>query len=457
MTAQDRPRPRLQLGREALTGTILRLAIPAVVENLLVTAVFFADTLLIGWLHDDVALAAVGLGGTVMFVANGLFEALAVSATALVARAWGEGDYARAERVAAQALLLTFALSAVAMALLMPLVEGFLALLGAAPAVVPAGGVYLRLVLSTSLLSFPLMVANGIMRGAGDTRTPMWLTLIMNVWNVGVAAVLVFGLGPVPALGLAGAGWAAGTARALGGLLALLALFAGRTALRVRPAGLLRWDLPLIGRILRVALPNLGETAISRTGYTLFMSIVAGLGTVTLAAHQLALRVESLSFMPGWGLSVAAATLVGQALGARNEEAAKTGMRRTLLLTAALTGVIATAFALFGQQIVTIFGSTPEVLDLAGVAVRIAAAEVLFLSGQMVLAGGLRGAGDTRSPMWVTLCGTVLLRLPVVYLFAVVLGWGLAGVWWGTAADWAGRTLLTWIIFRRGRWKTTQV
>jgi putative MATE family efflux protein len=451
------PRPQLELRREALNRTIIALAIPAIVENLLVTAVFFADALLIGWLHDDVALAAVGLGGTVMFVANGLFDALAVSATALVARAWGEGDFVQAERVAAQSLVLGFILSALVMALLMPLTDCFLALLGAEPAVVQTGGLYLRLVLSTSLLSFPLAVANGIMRGAGDTRRPMWLTLVMNAWNVGAAVVLVFGLGPIPALGLAGAGWATASARALGGVLALAVLFTGRTALRVPPAALFRWDPPLVGRILRVALPNLGETAISRAGYTLFMGIVTSLGTVALAAHQVAVRVESLSFMPGWGLSVAAATLAGQALGARNEEAAEVGIRRTLLLALGLTGAIVLAFALFGRQIVTIFGSTPEVLDLAGMAVRIAAAELLFLSAQMVLAGGLRGAGDTRSPMWVTLFGTVFLRVPVVYLFAVVLHGGLAGVWWGTAADWAGRAVLTWVLFRRGRWKKAQV
>ena len=225
----------------------------------------------------------------------------------------------------------------------------------------------------------------------------------------------------------------------------------------MRPAALLRWDGPLLGRLVRVALPNLGETAISRLGYTLFMSMVTGLGTATLAAHQIALRVESLSFMPGWGLSVAAATLAGQALGAGDPERADASVRRTLLLALGLAGLIGVVFAVFGRAIVTIFGSTDEVLDLAGVAVRISAAELPFLSAQMVLAGGLRGAGDTRTPMWVTLAGTALLRLAVVYLFVVVLGWGLAGVWWGTAVDWAGRTALIWVLFRRGKWKKVRV
>ncbi len=443
--------------REALTRTVVTLALPAVVENLLVTAVFFVDTLLIGWLHDDVALAAVGLGSMAMFIANGFFEALAVSATALVARAWGEGAAAQAERVAAQALGLTFVLAAGATALSLPLVDDFLALLGAGPAVVQAGAHYLRLVLSTSVLSFPLMVANGILRGAGDTRTPMWLTLVMNLWNAAAAWVLIFGWGTIPALGLAGSGLATASARALGGMLAMGVLFSGKWRVRVRPSALLRWDRALLWRLVRLALPNLGETAISRLGYTLFMSIVTGLGTATLAAHQVALRVESLSFMPGWGLSVAAATLAGQSLGAGDPDRAEASVRRTLLLALGLAGAIGAVFLLFGRSIVTIFGSTPQVLDLAGVAVRISAAELPFLSAQMVLAGGLRGAGDTRTPMWVTLFGTAFLRVAVVYLLAVVLGWGLAGVWWGTAADWAGRAALIWVLFRRGKWKKVKV
>ncbi|MGB9724386.1 MAG: MATE family efflux transporter [Chloroflexia bacterium] len=454
MPREKRP---LDLRPEQLTRTVLTLAAPAVVENLLVTAVFFADTLLIGWLHDDTALAAVGLGSTVMFTANGLFEALAVSATALVARSWGEGDFQQAGRVAGQALVLSLLLSVVLAALLIPLAEGFLSLLGAEAAVAQAGGLYLRLILSTSFLSFPLMVANGILRGAGDTRTPMWLTLAMNVWNVAAATVLVFGLGPIPALGLAGAGVATASARALGGGLGLLVLLRGWSVVQVRPSALARWDGRLVRRIVRLGLPNLGETIISRLGYLAFMSIVTHLGTIPLAAHQLALRVESLSFMPGWGLSVAAATLAGQALGAGSPEVAETGIRRTLLMALTLTGAIGILYAALGPQIVTIFGSTPEVLEQAGLAVRIAAAEQPFLAAQMVLAGGLRGAGDTRTPMWVSLFGVAGLRLVVVYLFAVVLDWGLAGVWWGTAVDWAGRSALIWALFRRGWWKEVRV
>lgn len=447
----------LDLRPERLTHTIVRLAAPAVVENLLVMAVFLADTLLIGWLRDDVALAAIGLGSTLMFVANGLFEALAVSGVALVARACGERDWDRAARAGGQALLLAGWVSLATMGLFFAFTPVLFRWMGAEAAVVEQGSRYIRILMTTALLSFPMMVANGTMRGAGDTRTPMWITLVMNVWNVLAAGVLIFGLGPFPALGLAGAGWATASARAIGGMLALAALFSGRTALRFQARALWPPDTGLLLRLIRVALPNLGEAIVSRLGYALFMRMVSGLGTVALAAHQIALRVESLSFMPGWGLSVAAATLAGQALGAGDAELAEGGIRRTLGMALSLMGSIAAAFALLGPWIVKAFGATAEVLALAGVAVRIAAAEQPSIAVQMVLAGGLRGSGDTRTPMWVTLVGTVLFRLAVVYLFVEVLDWGLAGVWWGTAVDWAGRAVLIWALFRRGHWKRIRV
>ena len=122
-----------------------------------------------------------------------------------------------------------------------------------------------------------------------------------------------------------------------------------------------------------------------------------------------------------------------------------------------MNGLLDLSFILFSRSIVSIFGSTPEVLNLAALAVAISAAELLGIGIEMILAGGMRGAGDTRTPMYVTIAGVLLLRLPVVYFLAITLGWGLAGVWWGTAIDWTGRTILLWFLFRRGSWKTLKL
>ncbi|MBC7249345.1 MAG: MATE family efflux transporter [Anaerolineae bacterium] len=447
----------LRLTRAALNRDIVQLAVPAVLENLLVTMVFFADTLLIGWLKDPTSLAAVGLSSTFMWIATGLFQAIAVGATALVARAWGARQFEEARNIGAQAILLGLVLGGVVMVVMYPLADDFLVLMGGEPEVVSQGSLYLRLILLTSVFSFPQMVVSGIMRGAGDTRRPMQITLLMNVWNVFAAYALIFGPGPLPAWRLAGAGVATSSARMLSGCLALFCIFSGRTVIRVPLRYLLHWDWRTAWRILRLSLPNVGETLIARTGHTLFYRIISALGTASLAAHQIAVRVESLSFMPGWGLTTAATTLVGQALGAGKEDLAEESIRRTLRFALGMMGAIGVVLGLFGRQLVVIFGATPEVLDLAGLAVRLAALEQPGIAMQMVIAGSLRGAGDTRTPMLVTLVGVLFFRVAVVYLFAIVLGWGLAGVWLGTAVDWTGRAVLMYSLFRRGTWKATRV
>lgn len=443
----------LILTRENITHNIVKLALPAVAENLLVTAVFLVDTLLIGWLRDPAALAAVSLGGLFLNIANQLFSAVSVSATALVAHAWGAGDHERARRIAGQAIVAAVLFAAITIAVLWPLAASMLILMGASERATALGAQYMRIILATSLLGFPMVVLNGILRGAGDTRTPMVVTLVMNACHVLVAAALIFGPGPLPALGFPGAAWATAAARLLGGTLALYLVMSGRRFLKIRWQDMLRWDAPMMGQMLRLSLPTGGESVIMRLGFILFMRIVSALGEVPLAAHQIAVNVESLSYMPGFGLSVASTTLVGQALGANKPDLAEESIRGTMRISLVVMGAVGVIFALFGPALAAVFGSTPEVVALAGSAVRIGALEQLPIAVQMVIAGSLRGAGDMRTPMYATLLGTLFFRVPIVYLFAVVWGWGLDGVWLGTALDWTARAALLYFLFRRGAWK----
>ena len=451
------PGGALELTHENLTSNIIQLALPAVGENLLNTMVMVVEGMLVGWLRDADALAAVGLGGFFVFLINSLFMALSIGATALVARAWGARDYERAKDVAGQALLLAFGAALLAVTLVIPLADELFVLMGAEERVVVLGSLYLRLVLSTAFFGFPLLVLSGIMRGSGDTRTPMLITLLMNVWNVTAAYGLIFGPGPLPAWEVQGAGVAAASALMLGGCLALFVVFTGRTRIRVEPGRVLRWDREIMGSVFRLSLPVAAEMVIYRAGFALFMRMVSSLGTASLAAHQIAVNVESLSYMPGFGLAVAATTLAGQSLGAKKGDLAEASIRRTMTFALAVMGSMALVFGLFGPQVVRAFGATPEVLALAGLAVRIAALEQLPVAVQMVVSGSLRGAGDTRTPMVVTVVGTLLFRVSAVYLLAIVLNLGLAGVWLGTAVDWTGRAILLYLLFQRGTWKRIEV
>jgi putative MATE family efflux protein len=445
--------PALVLTRENIPSNIWKLALPAIGENLLVTMVFLVDTLLIGRLKDPAALAAVSLGGLFLNIANQLFSAVSVSATSLVAHAWGAEDYERARRIAAQAIVVAVLFAVVAIAVLWPLATSMLVLMGASQRAAALGAQYMRIILMTSPLGFPMVVLNGIMRGSGDTRTPLVVTFIMNICNVLAATALIFGLGSLPALGLPGAAWATASARLLGGVLALYLVMSGKRFLRVDWRDMLHWDGPLIGQMFRLSVPAGSESVILRLGFVLFMRIVSALGEVPLAAHQIAVNVESLSYMPGFGLSVASTTLVGQSLGAKKPDLAEESIRGTMRISLIVMGTVGVIFALFGPALAAVFGSTPEVLALAGSAVRIGALEQLPIAVQMVIAGSLRGAGDMRTPMYATLLGTLLFRVPIVYLFAVIWGWGLNGVWLGTALDWTARAALIYLLFRRGAWK----
>jgi len=448
----------IDLRIEHLNRTIVGLALPSVAESVLQTLVYFVNTILISRLNDPVALAAVGLSSTLLWAADGLFQAISISASAMVARFWGQHDFEEAREVAGQALILSVVVALLVMALLMPAARPFLQLMDAEPAVVEGGAQYIYILLATSVVSFPLSVANSIMRATGDTSKPMYITGLMNVLNVAIAYVLIFGVGSFPRLELRGAAWATSAARTVGGAIAVVALFTRWAPVQMRLRHVRRLDIGLIWRMVRLSLPNIGETVVSRLGFMLFTRVLSELGTVAIAAHQVALRVESLAFMPGWGMATAAAALVGQALGAKQVDVAEHGIRRTLLLGNGTMLLLAVAFVAFAPGIVAIFGAqNVEMVELATQAIRVSSLELFGLCSLMILGGCLRGAGDTRTPMVVTLMGTFLFRVPLTYLFALVAGGGLRGLWLATAVDWSMRSLIMYALYRRGKWKTVSV
>lgn len=437
--------------------TIISLALPSIMENLLVSAVFIADTFLIGHLGDPAALAAVGMSSSFLFIANGLFMALAIGSMALVARSYGERNLAAAKKYAGQSVSLAVVFAVIAMVVLYPLAEPFLGLLIKDPEVIRQGTLYIHLILSTSIVAFPLQVMTGVMRATGDTRTPMFITLLMNIVNIALAYTLIFGLGPIPALKIEGAGIATAMARAMGSLMALFVMTKGLTRLQLTLREMAVWHWIDVGRIWRIALPSMLDSIIQRVGFITFMGIVASLGTAVVAANQIANTIESLAFMPAFGLSMATSAIVGQSLGAKNIPIAELAVSRSALLALAVATCTALIATFFGGTIAAAFGASPEILGLATLAVQLSALEQPFITLNNIYGGALRGAGDTRSPMVVSLVGVFFFRITAVYLLAIVLQLGLAGVWIGTAIDWAGRTAVMYYMYKRGRWKRMKI
>ena len=444
---------RLDLNEATLNRTIFALAVPAVLENLMYIMVFFADTFIVARLRDENMLAGTMLAGLTMIFLNAPFHGLAIAAGSLVSRYWGEDDFTTARRFAGQSVSVSFILAAGVLALCYPFAGQIIALLGASADVLPLGTVYFRIVLLSSLMGLPMIIANSAIRATGDTRSPMVNTVIMNTANVIISVILAFGYGPVKPMGMIGVAWGTVIARSLGGILSVLVLVSPGKGIRMTIGDFTSMHMRSFVRLTKLAAPAFADRLLHSGAQLAFIRIVAILGTTSLAAHNIALHVESLAFMPAVGISTAVAAIMGQAIGAQLPHIAELTVKRTMLFSTVLMIAIGLLFVIAAPFGARLFGATPEVVKMAGTALQISALELPFLAFAIILSASLRAAGDTTSPMYVTFVSLIIFRLCTVYLFAITFGWGLNGVWFATALDWIARSTGLYIFFRKGPWK----
>lgn len=437
-----------------LTRAIFGLATPAVLGNALFTLVVLSDTLIVGWLRDEKALAATGIVAILSFVLNAPFFALSSSAGSLVSRFWGEGNRDRARLAAGQNLMLAIAMTVCIVVGLYPVAAPVLRLMGAEPEVVRQGTVFLRIILLSCILGMPLFVAVGALRGTGDTHTPMVVAGWMNVTNIVVSIVLAFGIGPFPRLGLYGVGWGTVAGRTFGGVLIMVALGHQQGGLGLRFVHLMDWQRAMLRRLTRLAWPVMMERGLNSFGHLVFIRIVAELGSTALAAHNVAVQVEHVVFMPVLGLGTAMMIIVGHAIGSGRIPLAEETIRRGVWWSLVFSGILALFFLTTVSLWIGIFGGTPDVRDQATLAIRVGTLEVIALSLTIAYSFSLRGAGDTRAGFYATLAGILVFRLLGGWLLAIVLGWGLAGAWLATGLDWSARAVVLRWICKRGKWKT---
>jgi putative MATE family efflux protein len=437
------------------TGAVLKLALPATAELLLNMVVDMVNTYLVGHL-GAASLAGVGLAAQWVMTAMVLFSAVGTGATALIARMVGARDWAAANRVLGQAMVLSFAIGLGAAAALWLGAGPALRLMGAEEEALAQGVPYLRLVSSVFMFSALMFIGNACLRGAGDTRTPLQVMAVVNLINLALSWSLVKGLWGLPALGVEGAAIGAMTGRLAGGLLVISLLFRGRSGLILKARGW-RFDPPLSWRMLRIGLPAALEQFIFRMGMLAFVRTVSALGTAAYAAHQVALSAESISFMPGFGFAVAATTLVGQGLGARDPRRAEADGLVSFYLAAGLMSVMGLGFILFAPQLMGVFTEDPRIIELGTMPLRLIGLVQPFLAAMMVFGGGLRGAGETTAPLLINGVGVWVVRVPAALVLTRALEWGLTGAWIAMALDLTSRGLLLFFRFRSGRWKTVQV
>jgi putative MATE family efflux protein len=449
----------------------VRLVLPVLIEQLLGLTVGFTDKWLAGNLFaGEEPLAAVGLVAYCLAFLPVPFALPAVAATALVARAVGAGDAPAARRATAQALLVGGAIVCAA-AVLLALGGGtFLGWLGLPAGSTALAGRYLAIVLPALPAMMLIHVGMAALRGSGAMVAGLVGMTVVNLVNAGASFALATGLAGLPRLGWEGLAW--GTAAGyLAGACCVVALLARRLGPR---AADWRPDPHTLRRIVHVGLPAGGDALANAACHLTFLSIVNRLGDVAAAAHSVAVTIESLAFLPGTAFQVAAATLAGQFLGARDERRARGSVWCAAVACLTFMSVAAAGFLWMAEPLAAWFtggaGRQPEVAGLTARLVRIVAFAQPSLALLMVLSGGLRGGGATRPPMVVTFLGLVAIRLPLAIFLAwpeVVLpggagviraaGWGAVGAWCAMAADLTARGLAMLVIFTRVRWTRVAV
>ncbi|WP_147949237.1 MATE family efflux transporter [Paenibacillus sp. N3.4] len=386
-----------------------------------------------------------------------LFAALNTGTTVIVARSTGAGNLTDANRAAGQALLLGTALSIVVVSLTFTYAEFMLRLMGASLEVIQYGLPYSKLIFFSIGFSSISSALSAILRGAGDTRTPMKINIMSGGISLILGIVLIYGYMDLPKMGVAGAAIATMTAQITAMICLISVMFSGRFAVRIAWEDINRFDKGMIRRMLKIGIPSSLEQLIMRLGIMTFVKICAGLGTVALAATQIVTSIIGMSFMPGVAFAIAATTLVGQTLGVEKPELAERYVWQVRKYGMIVAGVMGAVFIVMAPHILRLYTNDNSIIHEGAWALRIVGFIQVSQVSQFILGGALRGAGDTRYPMFSALIGVWGVRVVLSFLFVYGFAWGTIGLWSAVASDQFLRSMLIYWRFKRGAWKKVTV
>ncbi len=434
---------------------LLLLAIPMVLEVALESVFAVVNVFWVNRLGAQ-AVAVVGLTEAMLSILYALGMGLGIGATAMIARRIGEKRPEAAARAAVQAVRLGVGL-AIPIALIGGLfASDLLRLMGADQQIIAQGSGFTRIMFIGNGSILLLFLINAIFRGAGDAAVAMRSLWIANIANMILDPLLIFGLGPFPRLGVEGAAVATTVGRGIGVLYQFYRL-SGTDRRFVIERAHLRVDPGIIATLVRLSSTGIFQILISTTSWIGLVRIVAGFGATALAGYTVAIRVVIFGLLPSWGLSNAAATMVGQSLGARNPARAEQSVWRAGLFNLGFLGVLGAIFVAAAGPIVRIFTADAEVTRYAIAGLRAISVGFPFYAYGMVLSSAFNGAGDTRTPTVINVFCFWLLEIPLAYLLAKPLGWGPTGVFVSIAVAFSTLALVSAVVFRRGHWKNKAV
>lgn len=439
--AADTNKARLKL--------IIFLAIPSVIENFFQTALGFVDTYFVSKI-DLAAVSAVGVTNAILAIYFALFMAIGVAANVRIANFIGANLPEKARHISQQSIILAILFGILTGFLTLFFAEPFLRLMGIEEDVLELGSLYFRIVGIPSIFMSLMFVMSAILRGAGDTRSPMYVSIIINVLHAVLDYVLIFGFLFIPEMGIVGVALSTVFSRLVGCI--LLFIYINRSKALVFRKDYWKLDKSHLMELTTLGAPAAGERLLMRAGQIVYFGFVVALGTNAFAAHQIAGNVEVFSYMIGYGFATATTILVGQQIGAGKYDEAEKYTKLSIYLAFGSMAVLGALLFILGDWAASFFTKEQAVINNISTALKISGIFQPFLAILLILTGAFQGANNTKYPMYLTAVGMWAVRTLLVYVLGIILEWGIAGVWIAIGIDIAFRAIVLMVQFRRGKW-----
>ena len=442
----------------SLRKAIIMLAIPMILEMCMESVFALVDLFFVGHLPDaQRTVQTVGLTESVLFIVYSIAMGISMAAGATVARRIGEKNKDEAAHSAMQSLWLALGITIFVSIAGLLFATDILRLMGAEPETVAMGSTYTRIDMGGSMVIMMLFLINGIFRGAGDASMAMKSLWLANICNIILCPLFIRGLGPIPAFGLTGAAMATTTGRGIGVCYQLYHLFKGKASIKIERKHL-NIDWLIIKSLIKIASPATLQFIIGSCSWIVLARLVAQTGqSVASAGYQTAIRVVIFFILPAWGMSNAAATLVGQNLGANQPERAEESVLKTAKYNAIFMGVVSIIFLAGASPIISFFTSNADVKSIAVQALRIITSGYIFYGIGMVMTSAFNGSGDTWTPTWINLFCFWLFQIPLAYLLVIYFKMGPLGAFISIPVANTVVTIVAYIFFKRGKWKKIKV
>jgi putative MATE family efflux protein len=439
----------------SIRRAIFMLSIPMILEMLMESIFALVDILYVSQVSVN-AVATIGLTESVITLVYAVAIGLSMAATAIVARRVGEKNLEGASQAAVQVIFLGVAVATIVSVIGILYAKEILALMGAEPDLIAEGYGYTQVLLGGNITIMLLFLINAVFRGAGNASVAMKALILSNGLNIVLDPIFIFGFGPIQAHGVEGAAIATTIGRGIAVIFQLVILFYGFSKIKIRIKDVVL-RIEVMFNLIKVSLGGIGQFLIGTSSWVFLVRIMSEFGSEVLAGYTIAIRVMMFTLMPAWGMSNAAATLVGQNLGAQQPDRAEQSVWKTGKYNAWFMGLVSIIYLVFAPQIISLFNTTPDVIKYGSMCLRIIAAGYIFYGYGMVVINSFNGAGDTKTPTYINFVCFWLFQLPIAYLMAITLDFGPSGVFTAITLAEIIIAIVAIVWFKKGNWKLFKV